>query len=417
MLANVRSLRNKIDELQAHCNLQWAYKEANLICITETWLDHTITDAELFLDGFGVPLRADRDNAKSGKKIGGGLCVYVNTSWSRTANIRETYCSPDVELLCVSFRPKYLPREFGKVTLIVVYVPPSGNDARAADVIVDCAQRVQASSPDSPLFIMGDFNSCRLSKSLPTFQQYVKCATRGSKTLDLCYGNVRNAYKACKKPPLTETEGEVQGEEKETEELVVVSESRESTEHNANQPSTSGSEGAKEKRSDSLAAEIYTETKAMCEESGVSVKELYRKHAKSRVMEDFVCESACGARSEADSSSDSNELKRKLLFPCVDRMLSELEKRFSGISEELLQGIQACCPTSALFLCEPAMKALAAHYHIELKSEEVLIAKNFLRRKMEVVLVKDVISVYNLLDCDRFPSLKDFDQSGFDYSS
>ncbi|KAK7882241.1 hypothetical protein WMY93_028415 [Mugilogobius chulae] len=170
MLANVRSLRNKIDELQAHCNLQWAYKEANLICITETWLDHTITDAELFLDGFGVPLRADRDNAKSGKKIGGGLCVYVNTSWSRTANIRETYCSPDVELLCVSFRPKYLPREFGKVTLIVVYVPPSGNDARATDVIVDCAQRVQASSPDSPLFIMGDFNSCPLSKSLPTFQ-------------------------------------------------------------------------------------------------------------------------------------------------------------------------------------------------------------------------------------------------------
>lgn len=108
----------------------------------------------------------------------------------------ETYCSPDVELLCISFRPRYLPREFGQVTLIAVYVPPSENDARAAEAITDCAQRIEAAHPDSPLFIMGDFNSCQPSKSLTTFHQYVKCDTQGNKTIDLCYGNVRNAYKA-----------------------------------------------------------------------------------------------------------------------------------------------------------------------------------------------------------------------------
>lgn len=47
ILANVRSLRNKLDELQANCKLQWAYKEASLICITESWLDRSIPDTVL----------------------------------------------------------------------------------------------------------------------------------------------------------------------------------------------------------------------------------------------------------------------------------------------------------------------------------------------------------------------------------
>lgn len=61
ILANVRSLRNKLDELQANITCQWAYREASLICLTETWLDNTITDSALSLDGFGSPLRLDRD--------------------------------------------------------------------------------------------------------------------------------------------------------------------------------------------------------------------------------------------------------------------------------------------------------------------------------------------------------------------
>jgi len=37
--------------------------------------------------------------------------------------VRETLCSPDdVELLCVSMRPHYLPREFGNIIKSAVYV-------------------------------------------------------------------------------------------------------------------------------------------------------------------------------------------------------------------------------------------------------------------------------------------------------
>ena len=124
-----------------------------------------------------------------------------------------------------------------------------------------------------------------------------------------------------------------------------------------------------------------------------------RKH-----MEGYVVESTCGAGSGVCGSSESHKLKKKLLFPCADRMISELQKHFSGVNEELLKGIQACSPTSDVFLCKPYLSGLALHYHIDLKSEEVMVASNNLRRKREAGEIKDILTVYNLLD--MFPSLK-----------
>ena len=48
---------------------------------------------------------------------------------------------------------------------------------------------------------MGDFNNCKLSKSLNLYQ-YVTCPTRKNKTLDMCYGSIKEAYKASPLPPL-----------------------------------------------------------------------------------------------------------------------------------------------------------------------------------------------------------------------
>lgn len=76
------------------------------------------------------------------------------------------------------------------------------------------------------------------------------------------------------------------------------------------------------------------------------------------------------------------------------------------MNEDVLNGIQACSPTSGHFLSEPHLTALALHYHIELKSEEVIVAKNFLKRKSEAGTVQDMLAVYKLLDAEMFPSLK-----------
>lgn len=79
IMANVRSLRNKVDTLHAKCLVDRAYKEACIIALTETWLDEAVPDAEVSLDNFTI-LRADRTK-DSGKERGGGVCVYKNNRW------------------------------------------------------------------------------------------------------------------------------------------------------------------------------------------------------------------------------------------------------------------------------------------------------------------------------------------------
>lgn len=82
---------------------------------------------------------------------------------------------------------------------MLVYIPPSGNVTRVAETIASCVHRLKAASP---AFVLGDFNGCRMNKSLPTYHQYVTCANRASKTSDLCYRNLKDAYRA-KKPLLS----------------------------------------------------------------------------------------------------------------------------------------------------------------------------------------------------------------------
>ena len=50
--------------------------------------------------------------------------------------------------------------------------------------------------PEAAFIVAGDFNKANLKTRLPKFDQHIDCATRGGKTLDHCYSNFRDAYKA-----------------------------------------------------------------------------------------------------------------------------------------------------------------------------------------------------------------------------
>lgn len=76
-----------------------------------------------------------------------------------------------------------------------------------------------------------------------------------------------------------------------------------------------------------------------------------------------------------------DNLSRKVFFPVLDRMLEELENRFSEVRETIIMGIHACHPASEQFLNEKALKHLAEHYSIHLQPEEITVAKHFLHRK------------------------------------
>lgn len=201
-MGNVRSLPGKMEELTALTRLQREYRECSLMCFTETWLNELSPDSHVSLDGFHI-VRADR-NADSGKRRGGGVAVFINERWCNPGHIsvKERICTRDIELLAVSIRPYYLPRELSHVIAITVYIAPSADAAAACETLHSVVSRLQTRHPQSLLLISGDFNHASLSSTLPTFTQYVKCHTRDNKTLDLLYANIRDAYTSSPLPPL-----------------------------------------------------------------------------------------------------------------------------------------------------------------------------------------------------------------------
>ncbi len=202
IMANVRSLHNKTDELQASVYHMHEYRTASILAFTETWLNSNEDDDTLHINGFAPPLRLDRDSKLTGKQHGGGVCLYLNTSWCSTIIVREKLCTTDIELLAVSLRPFYLPREFPQLFLILVYIHPRANTTTATEHITSTLNKIEQLSPDSPKYILGDFNHCCPDKFLKGFQQYVKCTTRMGKIFDKCYGSVQDAYRALPFPPL-----------------------------------------------------------------------------------------------------------------------------------------------------------------------------------------------------------------------
>ncbi|KAK3759021.1 hypothetical protein RRG08_016527 [Elysia crispata] len=128
------------------------------------------------INGFSV-FRSDR-TPNSEKTRGGGVCAYINSKWCNNDNIHVTdrTCTPCVEVLSLSIRPYYLPREFPIINLNVVNVciPPQANARQAEDDITSLVHDQLNKYPDSIVVITGDFNHCTLGTSLPTLYQFDK---------------------------------------------------------------------------------------------------------------------------------------------------------------------------------------------------------------------------------------------------
>ncbi len=101
-MANVHSLRNQIVELQVNVNHMHQYRTASILAFTEMCLNKNDDGDTLYIDGFGILLKLDRDNELTGKQCCSGVCFHVNTSWCSTIVARDKLCTSDVELLAVS---------------------------------------------------------------------------------------------------------------------------------------------------------------------------------------------------------------------------------------------------------------------------------------------------------------------------
>ena len=114
--------------------------------------------------------------------------MFVNERWCKPGHcmVKVELCCEDIELLAVSVRPFYLPREFTHVIVIAVYMPPSAKADTACDTLLSVTTRLQTQHPQALFLISGDFNHAPPTSVLPTFTQYVTCTTRNNKTSVLC---------------------------------------------------------------------------------------------------------------------------------------------------------------------------------------------------------------------------------------
>ena len=76
-----RSLVKQLTELRNAVRYLSEYRESCLPCLTETWLKETIDNSTHRITGFSDPIRLDRDTQVTSKKLGGGVCVYINEGW------------------------------------------------------------------------------------------------------------------------------------------------------------------------------------------------------------------------------------------------------------------------------------------------------------------------------------------------
>ena len=118
--------------------------------------------------------------------------------------MKQRLSTPELELISVSLRPRYLPREFGRVYVLVVYAPvfDTPSAIKAGKTIADVIYDLQLTAADAPCVIAGDFNHCDLRKIIPSLRQYVSFPTRKNSTIDPCYGNIPHAYKSYPLPPI-----------------------------------------------------------------------------------------------------------------------------------------------------------------------------------------------------------------------
>ncbi len=78
----------------------------------------------------------------------------------------------------------------------LVYIPPQADTGLALSKLHDELSGYINKHPDAACIIAGDFNKANLRKVMPNFQQHISCPTRGQNTLDHCYTQFKNAYKA-----------------------------------------------------------------------------------------------------------------------------------------------------------------------------------------------------------------------------
>ena len=135
---NTRSLLPKIDELRlfAHSN------KSSIICISESWLDNSISNNEIEIPDYSIE-RCDRN------RNGGGVCLYIRNTLAYNSRIDLHYNNLEaiwIDLLLPKTRP---------ILIGSIYRPPKQSDfLDNFDTLMECLHL------DQEKYIIGDVSIC-----------------------------------------------------------------------------------------------------------------------------------------------------------------------------------------------------------------------------------------------------------------
>ncbi|KAK3538183.1 hypothetical protein QTP70_032716 [Hemibagrus guttatus] len=87
------------------------------------------------------------------------------------------------------------------VIVSAVYIPPQADTDTALGELHEALTLHQTQHRDAAFIVAGDFNSANLKRAVPNFHQHITFPTRGGRTLDHCYTQFKDCYKAQSHPP------------------------------------------------------------------------------------------------------------------------------------------------------------------------------------------------------------------------
>ena len=144
---NVRSLRKKVEQLKVVVKKY----SIDILCISESWLQDTITDGDVAIEDFSIVRRDRRNRTRGG---GGGVAIYVKNGimYSRRNDI---ITDPDLESVWLEVKTSCQP-----ILVCCMYRAP-GSLSIVYDHIIDTFEN--ASKKDEHMVILGDLNHDYLS--------------------------------------------------------------------------------------------------------------------------------------------------------------------------------------------------------------------------------------------------------------
>lgn len=130
-VSNTRSLTNKTDDLELLLSGHRYARDCCILLITETWLHDHIPDATVQLLH-----RWDR-NSCSGKRRGGGLCIYMHKGWCNNSTVLKTHCSSGPGVYASKMQTFFFYPENSPLLLsLLSNIPPDANVSTALSLLL-----------------------------------------------------------------------------------------------------------------------------------------------------------------------------------------------------------------------------------------------------------------------------------------